>query len=163
MPLVAVTPNAFQDSTDSFRFPLVKQQFLNLTRIEREFRSIVHSVIGAFTFISPCFVEPDHLIIVFQIAPFLFCHDPLPGLDGVSILILANKQDKPGAKSAEVLRTELGISNLLRNQRRMLKVQQCSITDPESVIDAVNWAVTSGCSGAASTSSPKSPGRPLRD
>lgn len=44
-------------------------------------------------------------------------------MDGVSILILANKQDLKGAYSADALRTELGISKLLRNQKRMLKVR----------------------------------------
>nr|QXF29028.1 ArlX1 [Vischeria sp. CAUP Q 202] len=88
------------DSTDTFRFPLVKQQFLNLTRIEI--------------------------------------------LDGVSILILANKQDKAGAKSADAIRAELGISRLLRNQRRMLKVLPCTVTDPEGVLEAMHWAVQMG-------------------
>lgn len=41
----------------------------------------------------------------------------------MSILILANKQDLKGAYTADALRTELDISKLLRNQKRMLKVR----------------------------------------
>lgn len=70
------------------------------------------------------------------------------GLEHVSILVLANKQDKIGAHSAEALRMELGISKLLRNQKRMLTTFQCTVTDPETVFEAVNWAVIA-CSTAA--------------
>ena len=71
------------------------------------------------------------------------------GLDHVSILVLANKQDKVGAHSAEALRMELGISKLLRNQKRMLTTFQCSVTDPDSVFEAINWAVIAcGTAGA---------------
>lgn len=59
----------------------------------------------------------------------------------MSILILANKQDVRGAHSAEALRKELSISRLLRNEKRMLNVTGCQVTEPEGVFEAVSWAV----------------------
>lgn len=66
----------------------------------------------------------DLRINVFEISCLIYhCLLGWAELDGVSILILANKQDLKGAYSADALRTELGISKLLRNQKRMLKVR----------------------------------------